>query len=119
MVYNRRIGERVLLGATQITWEPASDQGSVASNDPRWALLMDISVTGAGLFGPADPVRDIDDRLILGFNNARAVIEVRRLRPVDDAELCYYGVEFVRMDDEFERTLHDAIGRGRPKDSSR
>ena len=76
---------------------------------------MDVSVTGAGLFGPANPARGVDDRFVVGFDNAQAVVGVRRVQPVDDAELCYYGVEFVAMEDEFERTLHDAIGRGQAK----
>jgi hypothetical protein len=118
MVYNRRVGERVLIGATQITWEPAPDDRDDAETESRSGLLMDVSVTGAGLFGPADPAHGIDDQLIVGFNNAYALVQVRRVRPVDDAELRYYGVEFVAMGAEFERTLHDAIERGQGKAST-
>ena len=86
MVYNRRIGERVLIGATRITWEPESHDDGTESGS---GLLMDVSVTGAGLFGPADPALGRDDQLIVGFNNAYALVRVRRVRPVDDSQLCW------------------------------
>ena len=116
MVNDRRIGERVLIGATRITWELALDDDD--GTESRSGLLMDVSLTGAGLFGPADPALRRDDQLIVGFNNAYALVQVRRVRPVDDAELCYYGVEFVAMGDEFERTLYEAIERGHGRGST-
>ena len=117
MVYNRRIGERVLLGATKVVWQTASEDLTDAWTESGWGLLMDVSVTGAGLFAPANSSQGLSDRFILGFDNAQAAVEVRRVQPVDDVKLCYYGVEFIAMDDEFERTLHDAIERGQAKDS--
>lgn len=53
MVPNRRIGERVFVGATELTRKPVANTGG----ETKYALLMDLSVTGAGLFGPTYPWR--------------------------------------------------------------
>ena len=115
MVLNRRIGERVFVGAMELTWEPVINSGADASPpEGQRALLMDVSVTGAGLFGPADPAVGVDDLVTIGFNNARAVVEIRRVNPTDDADLRHYGVEFVSLEQAFEREVYELIGRTRP-----
>ena len=110
MVPNRRIGERVIVGAAEVTWWPMVNTDVRPRGVPR-ALLMDLSVTGAGLFGPTYPTVHVDDLMIVGFNNARAVVSVRRVSPTDDVDLRYYGVEFVSMEPVFQREVYDVIGR--------
>ena len=110
MVLNRRIGERVFVGATELTWKPVVNTGAGGA---QRALLMDVSVTGAGLFGPTYPWVREGDLVIVGFNNARAVVGVRRVSPTDDADLRYYRVEFVSPEPAFEREVYEVIGRGR------
>ena len=75
---------------------------------------MNVSVTGAGVFGPTYPWVREDDLVIVGFNNTRAVVGVRRVSPTDDADLRYYRVEFVSMESAFEREVYEVIGRCRP-----
>ena len=112
MADNRRIGERVAVAAMQLTWEPVvSDDTDVVSGDAQQALLMDVSVTGAGLFAPADPIATVGDLFIICFDEARAVVEVRRFSPTDDMQLHYYGVQFVAMERAFERGVFEVIGR--------
>ena len=111
MTYNRRIGERVGVGAMELTWAPAVDNADRDADGAGQALLMDISVTGAGLFAPADPEGAVGDVFIVSFNNARAVVEVRRVSTTDDPSLRYYGVEFVTMERDFEREAHEVIAR--------
>src|SRR5688500_465348 len=89
VVSNRRIGERVFVGATELTWKPVVNTGAGPGGAQR-ALLMSLSVTGAGLFGPTYPWVRVNDMMIIGFNNARAVVDVRRVSPTDDADLRYY-----------------------------
>jgi hypothetical protein len=110
VVPNRRIGERVIVGAAEVTWWPMVNTDVRPRSVPR-ALLMDLSVTGAGLFGPTYPTVHVDDMMIIGFNDARAVVSVRRVSPTDDVDLRYYGVEFVSMEPVFQREVYDVIGR--------
>ena len=112
MVLNRRIGERVFVSATELTWKPVVSTGAGPRGAQR-ALLMNVSETGAGLFAPTHPWVRVDDMMIVGFNNARAIVGVRRVSPTDDADLRYYRVEFVSMEPAFERELYDVIGRAR------
>jgi len=109
VIRNRRIGERVFVGATELTWKPAVATGGGA----RRALLMDLSVTGAGLFGPTDPWVRVNDLMVVGFNRGQAVVSVRRVSPTDEENLRYYRVEFVSMESAFEREVHEVIGRVR------
>jgi hypothetical protein len=97
----------------ELTWEPKVNAGAGPGGAQR-ALMMDVSVTGAGLFGPANPTVDVDDLVTIGFNNARAVVEIRRVNPTDDADLRHYGVEFVSLEHAFQREVYDLIGRTRP-----
>ena len=53
----------------------------------------------------------MDDFVVIGFNNARAVVTVRRVSGTDDPDLRYYGVEYVTLEREFERELYQVIGR--------
>ena len=109
MVLNRRIGERVVVGPTQLMWKPVVATGGGA----RHALLMNLSVTGAGLFGPTYPYARVNDLLVVGFNRGRAVVNVRRVSPTDEANMRYYRVEFVSMESAFEREVYEVIGRVR------
>jgi hypothetical protein len=111
VTYNRRIGERVGVGAMELTWARAVDNVDREADGAGHALLMDFSVTGAGLFAPADPQGAIGDVFIVSFNNARAIVEVRRVSTTDDPSLRYYGVEFVTMERDFEREAHEVIAR--------
>ena len=117
VVSNRRIGERVFLGAMALTWEPAIDTGAAGSaGGALRALLMNVSVTGAGLFGPTYPWIGVDDVVIVGFDGARAVVSVRRATRTDDPDLRYYGVEFVSLERAFETAVYQVIGRCRGSD---
>ena len=112
MVDDRRIGERVAVGAMQLTWEPVvNDDTGATSGESQQALLMDVSVTGAGLFAPSDPIANVGDLFIICFNEARAVVEVRRFSRTDDTDLHYYGVQFVAMERSFEREVFAVIAR--------
>ena len=112
MISNRRIGERVVLGAMELTWERVVETDSTTdASGPQRGWLMDVSVTGAGLFGPTYPRIGVDDLAIVGFNNARAVVTVRRISQTDDPDLRYYGVEFVSMERAFESELYEVTGR--------
>ena len=112
MALNRRITERVAVEATEITWEALEERGAVAGPAAaQRALLMDLSVTGAGVVGPAQPGVGVGDWVIVGFSNARAVVDVRRVIPTDDADQRFYWVEFVSMERAFEREVHELLGR--------
>jgi len=113
MVPNLRNSERVAVDATEITWAPVEERGAVATSSAgaQRALLMDLSVTGAGLVGPAEPAVGVGDWVIIGFNNARAVVDVRRVIPTDDAGQRFYWVEFVSKEPAFECEVHELIGR--------
>ena len=117
MVSNRRIGVRVFVGATRLTWKPVVNVG--ADDGPQLGLLMDLSVTGAGLFAPTFPRVRVDDLVVIGVDDGRAVVDVRRVSPTDTADLRYYRVEFVSVEPAFERAVYDVIGRGRPNESTR
>ena len=83
MVSNRRIGVRVFVGATRLTWKPVVNAG--ADDGPQLGLLMDLSVTGAGLFAPTFPRVRVDDLVVIGVDDGRAVVDVRRVSPTDTA----------------------------------
>ena len=59
---------------------------------------MNVSETGAGLFAPTHPWVRVDDMMIVGFNNARAIEDggsqlVRVTKnPVDGADVTHYKV---------------------------
>jgi hypothetical protein len=85
MAPNRRIGERVFVGLSRLTWSPFEQRHMGV----RSVYLMDLSVTGAGIYGPTDPNVAVDDRVVLGFNDSRAVVCVRGISPTDIRELSY------------------------------
>ena len=62
---------------------------------------MDLSVTGAGLHGPTYPEVYVGDRVVIGFNDSRAVVSVRCVSPTDVSNLSY-RVELVLMEPGFE-----------------
>lgn len=111
MAPNRRIGERVFVGLSQLTWSPVPSRDA----GTRYVFLMDLSVTGAGVFGPTHPEVRIGDRVVVGFNDSRAVVSVRCVSRTDVSELCYYRVEFVLMEPGFERDVFEVIGRARER----
>ena len=113
MVDNRRIGERIAVGATSVTWERVCGRQDGPSREADFALVMDLSVTGLGLFGPSDPQGRVEDLYTVGFNHARAVVEIRRVSLTDKKDVCYYGVEFVALERPFELEVHKVIGRWR------
>lgn len=114
MVPNRRLGDRILVGAMPLTWAPADGEIPTLRVPVQRALLMELSVTGAGLFGPSDPWVGVEDLAIVGFDDGRALARVRRVSRTNDKSLNYFGVEFVSMDDWFQRDVYEVIGRGRP-----
>src|SRR5258708_20894581 len=112
MALNRRITERVAVEATEIPWEALEERGAVAGPAAtQRALLMDLSVTGAGLVGPAEPAVGVGDWVIIGFHNARAVVDVRRVIPTDDADQRFYWVELVSKEPAFGCQVHELIAR--------
>jgi hypothetical protein len=120
MAYDRRTGRRIAVRATELAWEPMVN--GEAASDPggaQRALMMNVSVTGAGLFGPAEPDRGVGDLFVAGLDNARAIVAVRRVNPTDHAELCYYGVEFVARGRAFERAVYEMIDGPQAGDSTR
>jgi hypothetical protein len=106
---NRRVGERIWVAASRVTWAPIVDGG----NPTQTALLMELSVTGAALFGPTYPWLCTDDMVTVGFNNSCAVVTIRAIAQTDVEEVSYYRVEFISMEREFQRDVFEVIGRVR------
>ena len=113
MVLSWLISERVAVDAMEITWEPLEERGVARPAGAQHAWLMDVSLTGMGLFGPAEPGVRVGDWVIVGFNNARAVVDVRRVITGDDADHRFYWVEFVSVERAFEREVHELIERSK------
>jgi len=65
---------------------------------------------------PAEPDGGVGDVFIVGFDNAQAVVAVRRVSRTDDPDLRYYGVEFVSLERAFEGAVYEVIGRRRADD---
>jgi hypothetical protein len=107
MAANRRIGERILIAASRVTWAPIAD----CSNRLQDALIMELSVTGAALLAPSYPWMCVDDLVTVEFNNSSAVVTIRTIDQTDVEEISYYGVEFVSMERGFQRDVYEVIGR--------
>ncbi len=118
--FNRRIGDRLPIVIDGVEWRPCGTprrrllrRGAPAVQVAR---IVELSVTGAGIVGPADPPLARGAQVQLRIHGVDGLVEIRRVQPTDAPDLARYGVAFVRLHPELERFVSDAIGNFRPED---
>src|SRR4051794_18527444 len=73
-------------------------------------LLVDLSISGAGLMTQLTPAVTVGSLVGLEFRGANGTVTVRRIDPCPDADgLMLYGVEFTEPITPLTAELHDAF----------
>ncbi len=118
--FNRRIGERLPIVIDGVEWRPCGTPRRRllrrGAPDVQHARIVELSVTGAGIIGPATPPLERGTQVLLRIHGVDGLVEIRRVHPTDDPGCARYGVVFVRLHPELERFVSDAIGNHRPED---
>jgi len=114
---NRRIGRRLEIDPYDIVW--STDVGTGGSFRRRRVRefpgrVIEVSVTGAAIEGPADPLFPPGSEALLRFEDGLAAVKVVRSDPTLDPQVRVYGVDFLLMDTRVTARVHSMVGEGRP-----
>ena len=114
---DRRIGRRMEIDAYEIVW--ATDVGTGgAFRSPRTkeypGRIVDVSVSGAAIEGPAKPLFPPGAEALLRFEDGLAAVRVVRSEPTTDPTIRVYGVDWIVMDAKVTERVHGMVGQGRP-----
>jgi hypothetical protein len=99
-----------------LTWRPElPPKWFRRSTKPQRATIVDISVTGALIQAPANVEIQRGTIVNIAFGGEhRGVVRVRRIEPSPDANVAYYGVQFVSLDTALRQLIDDTVGAHRP-----
>jgi len=114
-LYERRIGRRHPL-VDQIIWEPQSPRRLFRRASWEQATIIEVSVNGALVRAHANGGIRLGSRISIGLDQARGLVEVRRIEACADAKLSYYGVQFIWLDPELQARFDDAASTDKPID---
>ncbi len=79
----------------------------------RSARIVEVSVSGALVEGPDEPELQPGTDIAIRVDGHDSAAKVRRRVPGRRPGVVGYGVEFLRLDDGLQRTLHDLLDRRR------
>ena len=80
--------------------------------------LVEISVTGASIEGPASPSLRPGATAEIHLRNSHSVVRIRRVGAGTDPEVYRFGVEYVQLDEQMKEQIYDLLGRGRPSEDA-
>ena len=112
----KRLGKRQSTPDIRIGWriDRETRRGLRMKPDPQEGVIIDISVTGAGVLAPASDELRPGSRVRISFDSHEGTVSVRRIAPTSDPAVSRYGVTF----EEGHGPLIDAVNRylagGRP-----
>jgi hypothetical protein len=114
---NRRIGRRLEIDPYEIVW--ATDAGTGGAFRRRRTKeypgrIVDVSVSGAAVEGPAKPLFPPGSEALLRFEDGMAAVKVVRSEPTTDPTIRVYGIDFLLMDARVTARVHALVGEGRP-----
>ena len=113
MTGNRRIGERTAIEPTDITWLPVQKKPRLRRRTkPKPALLVQLSVTGAGVVAPADFAVHAGTRAVIEIDGLHGLVEVRHIEPSNDPFMSLYGVEFLSLDPKLSQRINRTLSAG-------
>ena len=120
----RRIGERRLLPPVEVTWDLA--QGKLAGPfrkglpaDERVGVIVDASVTGAGMEAVAHKALGDGTQLVLQHEGGVSLVTIVRVGDSDHPGRRRYGLEFVKLDPRLRAAIFSVLGEGRPREDAR
>ena len=114
--YNRRIGRRVPVTTTaSLSWlllVPPKRFGR--KRKPQQGWVVDLSLTGARIKAPTDPVVADGSLVAIGVGDLHGVVEVRRIDAAIDPAVSLYGVQFLRLDARLQDLINHTLSARRP-----
>jgi PilZ domain len=117
---DRRIGERIVIEPIEVVWAVVENvpQGRLRRKKPaitgRPGHVIDVSVTGAAIAGPAHPDLVTGAKAVIVFDHGRSEVRIKRCVPTKDPEVVRYGVEYEHLDAALREAIFTAVGRDRP-----
>jgi len=108
--FERRIGVRTRPEGLVITWVPGPHDGQRGHHQPTGApgRVVDVSVTGAAILGPADLTLEPHTRALIRHEGEDSWVIVRRSEPTTDPAMRLYGVELVEIEPGLKRRIYEA-----------
>lgn len=109
--FERRIGRRSDVDGLEVTWiEPRWGHSSVASAPREWVgVVDDVSVTGAGVRGPADLPLGPGTKAVLRYRGRDTGVVVRHCQRTEDPEVVHFGVEFAVLHPKLKERVYSVI----------
>jgi hypothetical protein len=113
---NRRIGKRIQVSVPAV-WEPMSPLRPKGlwfrrAVGAETVAVVDLSVTGAGVIAPRQPLLVPGLMMVMTFEHGRAVVRIRQVT-ARDASSTYFGVSFVEMAERLREAVNNTIGGSR------
>jgi hypothetical protein len=110
--FERRIGRRAPAEGLQVVWvEPRWGETTAETPPRQWAgLVDDVSVTGAGIWGPIDLPVGPGTKAMVRYRGRDTGVIVRRCQQTDDPDVARFGVEFAVLHPDLEARVHQLVG---------
>ena len=112
----KRLGKRQSTPDITIGWRTDHEarKGLRMKPDPQEGLIVDLSVTGAGVLAPtADDLRP-GMRVKVSFRGEDGSVIVRRVSPTTDPAVTRYGVSFQDFDQRLLNAVNAVLAESRP-----
>jgi PilZ domain len=109
--FEQRIGARLPVGGIEITWLEATGATRNGRQEPqgRPGLIVDASVSGAAVRGPARLLTGADGDVLIRYQDEESEVVVHRSQPTDDPSMRLYGVEFVQLKPLLRARIYAAV----------
>lgn len=112
----RRIGWRAQVVGVQIEWVTPRRR-LLGLGAPRCVVgpVVDVSLTGAALLGPATLPFGVGDTAVVRYEGADSTVVVRRRVATDDPETNLFGVELGVVHPAFMRLIDASVAEARAR----
>jgi hypothetical protein len=110
---NDRVVERYSSMSIEVVWFPPTRTFLGTRPKKAAAEIVDLSVSGALLQGPANGKVHPGTLAELELEGAVGVVEVRHVKATDDPDSFHYGVQFLRMEPKLRQRVYDLVAEHR------
>jgi hypothetical protein len=112
--FERRIGRRATPEDLEVVWvEPRWGESTTSTPPREWAgVVDDVSVTGAGVRGPADLPVGPGTKAVLRYRGCDTGVVVRHCQHTADPEVARFGVEFAVLHPGLEEEVFRLVSGG-------
>ncbi len=104
-----RLSRRYRTNLTVTWWPPAPRRVFKSRPVPEAIQIIDLSMVGALFEGPTNDRVKVGMKVPVEFNDVRAVVVIRNIRPATRPGYSYYGMSFNDPTPELEAALTDVL----------